>query len=64
MRSWLIILKKPSGASRATVRTRPRVALALALECGIWTADRDFFGCGVAVWTTDTLAQYLTRHGG
>jgi predicted nucleic acid-binding protein len=37
----------------------PSVALALALECGIWTADRDFFGCGVAVWVTDTLLAHL-----
>ena len=37
----------------------PTVALALALECGIWTADHDFFGCGVAVWTTETLRLHL-----
>lgn len=33
----------------------PTVALALALEAGIWTADADFLGCGVPTWTTETL---------
>jgi len=37
----------------------PTVALALALDCGIWTADRDFFGCGVPVWITETLQAHL-----
>src|SRR3712207_3335918 len=40
-------------------RDAPTVALALAQEIGIWTADRDFFGCGVPVWTTDVLLAEL-----
>ncbi|MBC8121000.1 MAG: hypothetical protein H7Y22_04070 [Gemmatimonadaceae bacterium] len=28
----------------------------------IWTEDRDFFGCGLPVWTTETLAVYLAGH--
>jgi predicted nucleic acid-binding protein len=40
-------------------RDAPLVALALALDCGIWTADRDFFGCGLPVWTTETLLAQL-----
>lgn len=39
------------------------VALALASDCGIWTGDRDFFGCGLPVWTTDTLLSYLDIQG-
>lgn len=39
----------------------PTVALALAQERGIWTADRDFFGCGVPVWTTGVLEAVLAR---
>jgi hypothetical protein len=35
----------------------PTVALAIALDCGVWTSDRDFFGCGVAVWSTDVLLR-------
>lgn len=37
----------------------PTVAVALALDSGIWTNDRDFFGCGVPVWTTDTLLTHV-----
>ncbi len=37
----------------------PTVALALTLECGIWTNDRDFFGCGLPVWVTETLQSHL-----
>lgn len=36
-------------------RDWPTVALALALEAGIWTADADFLGCGVPTRTTETL---------
>ena len=37
----------------------PILAAALSLSCGIWTEDRDFFGSGVAVWTTDRVEIYL-----
>jgi predicted nucleic acid-binding protein len=39
----------------------PTVAVALALDTGIWTEDHDFLGCGVPVWTTETLAAHLRR---
>jgi predicted nucleic acid-binding protein len=35
------------------------VALALALDADIWTQDGDFLGCGVAIWTTETLRLRL-----
>lgn len=35
------------------------VALALVLNGGIWTNDRDFLGCGLPTWTTQTLIAYL-----
>ena len=37
----------------------PTVALALTLDCGIWTGDHDFFGCGIPVWITETLQLHL-----
>jgi predicted nucleic acid-binding protein len=37
----------------------PVLAVALALGCPIWTEDTDFFGCGVATWTTDRVELYL-----
>lgn len=37
----------------------PVLACAMALACPIWTEDADFFGTGVATWTTDRIALYL-----
>ena len=37
----------------------PVVATALLLNCPVWTEDRDFFGSGVATWTTATVEFYL-----
>ena len=37
----------------------PFVALALRLSCPIWTEDQDFFGSGVATWTTDRVEIFL-----
>lgn len=45
-------------------RDVPAVALALALDRGIWAADRDFFGCGLPVWTTETLQLHLDDQAG
>lgn len=39
----------------------PVLAAALALGCAIWTEDTDFFGCGVATWTTDRVEFYLSK---
>ncbi len=39
----------------------PTVALALALDTGIWTHDGDFLGCGLPTWTTETLSAQLER---
>lgn len=35
------------------------IAAALALDCPIWTEDKDFFGSGVATWTSDLVENYL-----
>lgn len=37
----------------------PVVAVALLLQLPIWTEDQDFFGSGVATWTTDRVELYL-----
>lgn len=37
----------------------PVLACAMALGCPIWTEDADFFGTGVATWTTDRIALYF-----
>ncbi len=37
----------------------PILATALALDCPIWTEDADFFGTGIAVWTTARIEIFL-----
>jgi predicted nucleic acid-binding protein len=37
----------------------PVVAIALMLKVPVWTEDRDFFGSGLATWTTDRVELYL-----
>ncbi len=37
----------------------PVLATALALACPVWTEDKDFFGAGVAVWTTNRIEIFL-----
>jgi predicted nucleic acid-binding protein len=37
----------------------PIVAVALLLDFPIWTEDQDFFGSGVATWTTDRVELHL-----
>ncbi len=41
------------------VRDWPVLATALALDSPVWTEDQDFFGSGVATWTTNTVTMYL-----
>ncbi|MCP9915251.1 PIN domain-containing protein [Cyanobium sp. ATX 6F1] len=37
----------------------PALALAIQLECPIWSEDQDFFGTGVATWVTATVEVFL-----
>jgi len=51
-------------SARARISARdpedwPIVATALLLNAPIWTEDRDFFGSGIATWTTDRIEIYL-----
>jgi len=39
----------------------PILAAALAIDCPIWTEDRDFFGTGVATWTTDRVELFFNN---
>ncbi len=38
----------------------PVLACAMALGCPVWTEDTDFFGTGVATWTSDRVALYFS----
>ena len=37
----------------------PVLACAMALNCPVWTEDADFFGAGIATWTSDRVALYF-----
>lgn len=37
----------------------PVLACAMILDCPVWTEDADFFGTGVATWTSDRVELYL-----
>ncbi len=51
-------------AARQRLRGRdeedwPVLAAAMALSSAIWTEDTDFFGSGIAVWTSDRVEIFL-----
>jgi predicted nucleic acid-binding protein len=62
-----VVTEAEYGAFETAARDRiprdpndwPTVALALSPGSGIWTGDYDFFGCGVPVWTTQTLLAHV-----
>lgn len=37
----------------------PVLACAMTLGCPVWTEDADFFGTGVATWTSDRINLYF-----
>lgn len=37
----------------------PVLAVAMQFRCPVWTEDQDFFGSGIATWTTDLVELYL-----
>ena len=39
----------------------PVLACAMVIACPIWTEDADFFGTGVATWTSDRVELYFTE---
>ncbi len=50
--------------ARARISSRdvndwPIVATALLIDAPVWTEDRDFFGSGIATWTSDRIELYL-----
>ncbi len=55
------VFEEPARAriSRRDPDDWPVVATALLLNAPIWTEDRDFFGTGIATWTTDRIELYL-----
>jgi predicted nucleic acid-binding protein len=53
---------QPQALQRIAMRDAddwPVLACAMALDCPVWTEDADFFGTGVATWTSDRVVLYL-----
>jgi predicted nucleic acid-binding protein len=53
---------QPEALKRIATRDAddwPVLACALAIGCPVWTEDADFFGAGVATWTTDRIELYF-----
>jgi predicted nucleic acid-binding protein len=44
---------------RRDIEDWPILATAMLFDSPIWTEDADFFGAGVATWTTDRVEMYL-----
>jgi len=58
------LYEEHQSAARGRIALRdpddwPVVATALLLDLPIWTEDQDFFGSGVAIWTSDRVELYL-----
>jgi len=55
---------EPEARARIAARDPddwPAIALSIATSAPVWTEDPDFFGTGVATWTTRTVEIYLAR---
>lgn len=37
----------------------PVLACAMTIACPVWTEDADFFGTGIATWTTDRVNHIM-----
>lgn len=58
------LYEEHEGMARGRMESRdpedwPVIATALLLALPIWTEDQDFFGSGIATWTTDRVELYL-----
>ena len=56
-------IKKSEALARIAARDSDDwhfVALALILDCPIWTHDADYLGSGIPTWSTSTVAIYLS----
>ena len=60
-------LTSAESEARARIGARdaddwPAVAGAIQFDCPVWTEDEDFFGSGVATWTTATVEIFLSAN--
>jgi predicted nucleic acid-binding protein len=60
----ITLYEEYESTARERMRSRdvadwPIAATSLLLDCPIWTEDQDFFGSGIATWTTNNIELYL-----
>jgi predicted nucleic acid-binding protein len=58
------LYEQHESSARERMRSRdvadwPIVAISMLLDCAIWTEDQDYFGSGIATWTTNNVELYL-----
>ncbi len=56
------VAHRPAALARIEKRDPddwPILATAMTLDCPVWTEDKDFFGTGVPIWTSDRVELYL-----
>ena len=61
----ITVYKHKEADAKNRIRERdlddwPILALALALNCAVWTEDHDFFGTGVSTWNSRNIEIFLS----
>lgn len=54
-----LVIDNLENLKNIEIKDWPTLALALKLGCPVWTDDKDFFGVGVPVWSSQTIGHYL-----
>ncbi len=54
--------KAKDRISERDINDWPIVALALTLNCPVWTEDQDFFGTGLSTWNSRNIEIYLNNN--
>jgi predicted nucleic acid-binding protein len=60
----LTLYEQNESAARRRITVRdvkdwPVLATTLLLNCPLWTEDQDFFGTGIATWTTNNIEVFF-----
>jgi predicted nucleic acid-binding protein len=54
-------LRDAVASRNGSTRDAHVLALAWAVDCDVWTTDRDFAGTGIATWSTPNLMRALAE---
>jgi hypothetical protein len=56
------MLAAAPASGNGSTADAPILALAWATQADLWSHDRDFFGVGVACWSTANLRSTVIKH--